>query len=447
MRRLLFVLLILTNFLMSCVEIDNSSEERSVVQLNGNKKTLNDVIGETEAIYGGGRYTFSLNDGQIHSENTIISVRAKWISIDGKTVSDSIPTIYITAKGTQELQVDSTIAYTIGSKDEFVIQNWRLPSLPESLTDVSVILTIPSDKQLYISAFDEKYYNSMISSTSRIRLNGHGSPITGRFNTHEGFEGAAKAEYPCCVAVPKRTKDGVWVCFHDDDNINALRYSNAKYVVCKRKIENGDTTYTQLNEAGKVIGNGPMPVSSVTWDFIKDKIIYIHAYYHIWGNQYVPKLEDFFDVCSKTGMIPMLSVHPALTTSEWEEIQSLAQKYNVLDKLDVKLRPSDDYVNPAYSVFGDKVQRYTIYVYSEEGFRWAINKLNTLGSKGHETPCIEMSSSITTKELAEAIIRNGYTCSVYDGTRTLTGEQMKEMMSWGVTEFTSNYNHSYGLNW
>ena len=143
----------------------------------------------------------------------------------------------------------------------------------------------------------------------------------------------------------------------------------------------------------------------------------------------------------------MLSVHPALTASDWEEIKSLAQKYNVLDKLDVKLRPGDDYVDPAYQVFGDKVQRYSIYVYSEEGCLWALNKLNTLGSKGAIAPCIEMLYSKANREMAEKILRNGYTCSIFDSSRTLTGERLKEMMSWGVTEFTSNYHHSYGLNW
>ncbi len=446
MRRLNFILFT-TVFLMACQTSDNSLEEPNTVKLIGNKKILNDIIGETEGIYGGGKYSFSLNDLGVYSENTIISVRSKWSSIAGKQKSDSVPVIQISAKGSQKYQKDSTIAYTIGNENEFAIQNWRLPSLPAYLTDISVNITIPSDKQLEISAFDEKYYNSIISSTSRIRLNAHGSPMTGKFNTYEGFEGAAKAGYPCCVAVPKRTKDGVWVCFHDDDNINGLRYSNAKVEVCKRKIENGDTIYTQYDEAGKVIGDAPMPVSQVTWEFIKDKIIFNNAYYYIWGEQYVPKLEEFFDVCSKTGMMPMLSVHPALTASDWAEIKSLAQKYNVLDKLDVKLRPGDDYVDPAYQVFGDEVQRYSIYVYSEEGCLWALNKLNTLGSKGYITPCIEMLYSIANREMAEIILRNGYSCSIFDSSRSLTGERLKEMMSWGVTEFTSNYHHSYGLNW
>lgn len=451
---MLYMCLAMMAFLASCQKESNTSEQaennssvEAVVQLTGNIVALNDVIGITEGAYGGGKYSFPLVGNEFYNGNTILSVRSKYSAIDGAVASDSVPTIQFTVKGTHKYQKDSTIVYTIGSKDEFEIQNWRLPSLPTSLTDIKVNISIPSDKQLFISTFKEEYYNTTMTSKSRVRVNAHGSPMTGRFNTVEGFQKASMAGYPCCVAVPKRTKDGVWVCFHDDDNINGLRYPNAKYWVCNRKIENGDTIYIQFDEKGKVVGNSAMPVEQLTWDFLKDKIVFNNAYYYIWGEQYVPKLEDFFDVCLKTGMIPMLSVHPALTASEWGEIKVLAQKYGVLNKLDVKLRPGGDYVNPAIQVLGNEIGRYSIYVYSAEGCHWSLNKLNSLREVGQETPAIEMLYSIATKNLAGEIVNNGYSCSVFDGTRTLTSERMKEMMSWGVTEFTSNYNHSYGLNW
>ena len=307
---------------------------------------------------------------------------------------------------------------------------------------------VPENQQLVVSSLsNEDLYSKPISETSRVRINAHGSPMTGKFNTEIGFLWAAKAGYPCCVAVPKKTADGVWVCFHDEDNINEIRYSNGIVPVCERKKVGGEYVYTQYDEAGNVIGNEPMPISGLTWEFLQDKIIYNESYYGIWGTQHIPKLEEFFRACSQTGMIPMLSVHPALTVSEWLEVKALAQKCGVVSKLDVKLRPGDDYVDAAVQALGNDILRYSIYVSSETGFQWALSKWNSLGSVGNQTPAIEMLYSFASSEYASQIRGYGFTCSVFDGTRNLSGEKLRNWISWGVTEITSNYNHSYGLNW
>lgn len=447
MKRLKFLLwCVIALLAVSCHK--ELPDNPSIDEIDGKKVSLNELAGVTDAILDGGLYSFTLPASYLSGENVIIYAKTEYRNLANKGVSDSVPTLRICAYGTALNQRDSTIAYSIGSRDGSVIQQWRLPPLPTCFTDVKIKIYVPDDKQLVVSSLsNEDLHCKPTSESSSIRINAHGSPMTGKFNTEMGFLWAAKAGYPSCVAVPKRTADGVWVCFHDEDNINEVRYSNGAFAVCERTKVGDEYVYTQYDEQGNVIGDSPMPISSLTWDFLRDKIIYNESYYGIWGTQHIPTLEDFFRVCSSTGMIPMLSVHPALTVSEWQEIRTIAQRYRVLNKLDVKLRQGDDYVDPAIQALGNDILRYSIYVSSETEYQWALNKLNSLGSIGKQTPAIEMLYKLASREKANLIISNGFTCSVFDGTRKLTGERSRQWIFWGVTEITSNYNHSYGLNW
>lgn len=447
MKKIKFLLLcVITILAVACHK--DLPENPSIDEIEGTKISLNELAGVTEAVYDGGQYSFTIPASLLSDGNVIIYAKTEFHNQVNKAASDSVPTLRICAYGSALNQRDSTIAYSIGRREGYVIQQWRLPTLPSCFSDVRVKVYVPDDKQLVVSALTNDDMRSKPNSeTSQVRINAHGSPMTGKFNTEMGFLWAAKAGYPCCVAVPKRTADGVWVCFHDEDNINEVRYSNGAFPVCERTKVGNEYIYTQYDEQGNVIGDSPMPISGLTWDFLQDKIIYNDSYYGIWGPQHIPTLEDFFRVCSRTGMIPMLSVHPALTATEWQEIKNLAQRHGVLSKLDVKLRPGDEYVDPAIQALGNDILRYSIYVSSETGYQWALAKLNSLGSIGNQTPAIEMLYSIASREYANQIISNGFSCSVFDGTRKLTGERSRQWISWGVTEITSNYNHSYGLNW
>lgn len=414
------------------------------VDVNGQNISLNELIGG-DTILNGGKYYFSVPDTFFTGENLIIYSKAKYHVVDSQNVTNNVPEIWISGYGSVLNQRDSTIKYVIGKEDDLVLQQWRIPNLPPVFTNVRVTIAVPVDKQLIIHPLEAEDYNEAPNSTtSKIRINAHGSPWTGMFNTQIGFEYAAKAGYPCCVAVPKRTSDGVWVCFHDDDNCNGLRYANGVVNVCKK---NTNGTYTQYDESGNVIGDNPMPISSLTWEFLQDKIVYKGNYYGIWGVQHIPTLEDFFRVCARTGMIPMLSVHPALTASEWQEIKNLAERCGVLNMLNLKLRKGDGYVDPAVQVFGNSIRRYSIYVTSEEEVQWSLNKLSSVGNVCQESFCIELTRAIAQKQLIEQITNNGFTCSVFDYTRNVTGKWLKETNSWGVTEYTTDFNHSAGLNW
>jgi hypothetical protein len=147
-------------------------------------------------------------------------------------------------------------------------------------------------------------------------------------------------------------------------------------------------------------------------------------------------------------MIPMLSCHPAYTEEDWNEIADLAKHYGILDRLSIKLRPSDAYVKPSLKVLGGQVREYVMYVYDEEGLQYALDQMkSTISKVGDVRLTIEMLDSFAQRDYVEDILKAGYVCSVFSSSRNFTGERINELMSWGVTEFTSNYNHSYGLNW
>lgn len=441
-KYLVFLLLVVT---VSC---HKELPDDTVIDnpINGRKVSLNEIANITDSVFSSGDYSFSIPSSLLTDENLIIYAKTKYRVLDASTASDDLPRIRFAARGVN--MGDSTIIYQIGKENDYIIQQWRLPSLPPCLTNARIKMTIPNGKELVVSSFQKSDFNVVPNSTtSKTRINAHGCPMIGKFNTIMGFEGAAKAGYPCCIAVPKRTSDGVWVCFHDDDNINEMRYPNCAVDVCKKETNGGDPVYTQYDESGNIIGHDPMPISSLTWDFLQDLVIYNDNYYGIWGVQHIPTLAEFFSVCKRTGMIPMLSVHPAMTVSEWQEVKALAERYGLLGKLDIKLRASDDSVDPAVQVLGNSVLRYSIFVTSEEGLQYSLNKLRSIGQVGQNTLMIELNRTIANREYVEQIVNNGYECSVSNTICNVKSLKLKEMVSWGVSEFTMCYHHSYGLDW
>lgn len=396
-------------------------------------------------------FSFQVPRSTYFTNNMYFTSEALYHLKENHTDSGIKPIIQIVVKGKKYGQADSTIAYTIGDNERFILKQWRLPTLHPSLTTIIIKIDIPEDKELLIRNFYFNYTNPAPYIHRRdIRLNAHGSNITAPFNTYNGFIRAAKAGYPCCIAVPKRTKDGVWVCYHDDDNITNMRYSNGQVICLKTKDNSGNDIYTHYDESGNVIGQEAMPIGSLTWEFLRDKIIF----QYVWTGEKIPTLEDFFSVCAKTGMAPMLSVHPGLTRSEWEEVCEIATRHGLLDKLNVKLVPTDADINPAIEVMGDQIESYTFEASTDIKYNMLISKLPSIISRLNRARIgIESTNGYITKqkvfealELGKQHGKNLFYAAIMTD-RDITGERYEELISWGVSEFTDNYNPSYGLNW
>ena len=97
----------------------------------------------------------------------------------------------------------------------------------------------------------------------------------------------------------------------------------------------------------------------------------------------------------------------------------------------------------AHDVLGDAIDGYTLDTSSTD-FASVIASLSGLNIGTKKT--IEWSANNVTMEAVEATLNAGFTCAVWYVGR-ITGARYKELMSYGVTEFTDDYNCNFGLVW
>ena len=382
-------------------------------------------------------FTFTNQSNGKVNENMIISAEAKYIN----DADDAAPTIQI-----EYLSGTSTIytspAYTIGRKNEYEQKEWRMPPFTKGYSMV-VTVTIPANVTLYIKEMSNRYSDVVNRPAVGFRMNAHIRQYN--FNTLKGFTLSAKVGYPCAVVVPKRTSDGVWCCFHDDDNITGLTYPNGQ-MVCAKTTSEGSTIYTQYDSEGNVIGNSAIPVSSISWS---DLSTYIYS-----SGSHVASLEDFFSVCAKTGMHPMFSWHPLPNAEQMEEVKNLVIKFGLLPYLNIKFSFSSggsssiSAMNRAYSVFGSDIESYAGDVNTNNSITDIISDLGATDiDKTKVRLGIEFFNSKVTEEKVQALLAAGYFAAIAWMTEDPTGEMMDYWIRNGVTEFTEYRNYSNGLNW
>ena len=339
----------------------------------------------------------------------IITTFAKYSGSEAPTIQFRQGSIYLSN------------VFDIGNDIEYSVNSWRIPSPVEANSVATLIFAIPDGTTLYMKAFDACENDKTSNYQHGIRLNAH-LGLLGMCpeNTMFSFYMAYKNGYPACITVPKVTADGKLVCFHDDDTITRL-------------LRNADGTTIE----------GTYKISDLTYDEILqyDAGIYLN---NVYAGEKVPLLEDFFTFCAQTGMMPILSTHPALTTSEWEEVKRLAQSVGILNKLRIK---SFDLaiLATAHSVFGNSVDGYTydVNTFTDPSVKVAEYSALNLNAK---CLAIEWDSTYVTQEAINETISGGFIPSVWNVAR-MTGARYKQLIKMGISEFVDDYNCCFGLPW
>lgn len=408
-------------------------------------------------------FYFSVTPKVSVNMNVIVSSFAKFIN----ETDDEVPTIQFRyLKGANEIY--KSPAYIIGCKDEYIQKEWRIPRFFEG-TVLNVNVVIPKNVTLYIKEISNRYSNEMTRQSIGYRMNAHIDLFEGGFNSMRAFVESAKLGYPCCICVPKRTSDGVWVCFHHDNHIeNAL------------KDDNGNTPAD--NYSG-TIGNNGLYISDLTYEKLQTYHYKTASFDGVYEK--VPTLEDFFAVCAKTGMHPMFSWHP-IPSEEYmrNEIRPMAEKFGLLPYLNIKIPFSDSsnsetYMNRLYRVFGNDIESYTADFNSTDTISDIIERLDATDAGQNNDKVrvgIELFNSLindnnssedseeeeeesesvnegvdesiytdTTK--VDAIREAGYFAAIAWMTHNPSGKLLEYWIKNGVTEFTEYKMMSYGLNW
>ena len=111
--------------------------------------------------------------------------------------------------------------YRMGKSGEYSCQTWRVPPLFLPNMTLTVCINIPTGTVLSVKNFSTSADSEPKVQRSGIRHNAHlGFWGIAPDNTMPAFELAAICGFSACIAVPKVTKDGVFVCLHDDKAIN-----------------------------------------------------------------------------------------------------------------------------------------------------------------------------------------------------------------------------------
>ena len=361
-----------------------------------------------------------------------------------ETVSFSIPNsgncnpILITSRASFEGATAPTISYTvgvynsipfeIGSAEDLLVQQWRVPPIMGNMPNAIITITVPTGSKLKIDSFTTEYCSN-IPKNGITRINSHlGFLAYAPEQTLASIEAAAIMGYQRCIVNPIRTSDGVWMCYHGGKDYLSSDGTKANAIaIADEDFKN--YSYSQIRAYEIVTSNS------------------MHNY---WKGCKVPTLEEVFALMARTGMHPIFSVHPMPDASEWNEIKALLVKYELLNKLTIKVFSVASFI-AVKEIFGNSIECYIVITYETTlaAVELVCDSFNNNKGNIKVRLGVELGTTSTyTEEFISAIINKGFypTVESYSG-RVANGAAFKQLMSYGATDFTDDINPNCGLNW
>ena len=333
---------------------------------------------------------------------------------------EQAPTIEFHIFASDKTRFYTSHVYNLGVRNDFAIKQWRVPPLMFSDATLVVKVEVPEGTVLKVRSFGADYDSNIKDWNGGLRHNAH-LGFLGMItpNTMASYEIAALCGFPACIVNPRKTADGVFVCMHNPTINDTAR------------DENGQRPEEDL------------PIDQLNYDDLAKWDVGVSRN-HIWKGLRIPKLDDFFAMCSRTGMRPMFSTHPIFTIDEWKQIKAMLIRHGILRNLHIKSFDLDNLKN-AYTVFGTEIDGYTW-----DRVEFADEDLASLVNAGiDKTKCrlgMEIAFKNCTQESTEKIIKEGLFAAVW-AVKKRTADEYESVISWGVTEFTEDYHCSMGLNW
>ena len=322
-------------------------------------------------------------------------------------------------EGQTEKPRHSTFYYTLGRKNDPTRQQWRMAPTFHPALHAEIEVKIPEGTKLYFSEFHNAYADPPRWNDVGIRFNAHLGYKVAPLNARPAVELAAQCGFSTCIINPKEIADGELICMHDPRVVKYARDENGDRVDDTRSIY--AMTYPEI----------------ARWDYgLRASEIY--------RGTGILKLEDYFEICAKTGMKPMFSAHEdAVRISGWHRIEKMLQKFGLTQYLHVKA-PCVDTLELAFSVFGDRIDGYTLDYNGPEDL--AASELAGANCRLMIESWFE---KYTCREDVQRILDYGFTAAAFgfSPTNTESMDTYRRLIDWGVTEFTEDFHCSLGLNW
>lgn len=312
--------------------------------------------------------------------------------------------------------------YEIGHSREFYRKEWRIMPVFNRYNTVRISFIIPEGVRLYIRSIKTKNNYGTRERDIGIRYHGHGG-CTNAF----GMQLTAEAGFTSCITIPKFTKDGIGVCMHDDDSII-------------RELS--------FDDGSKVEAGGPLdkPLSEFTYDELMEFSASWRNRSDVFAGIRIPTMDEYFRICSMTGMQPIFSVHPTLTKDQWLYVRELLIKYRLLEHFWVKSGTVETQ-KICNEVFGTEIAgRILIQGASKD---WDPNELAEemeLDPKKNNVVIEFFGFAATEKKIVTAK-NEGFLVSIAAMKGGVSGPQMMKLIDLGVTEFTLDHHLSMGLDW
>lgn len=356
----------------------------------------------------------------------ILSSTAKF-----ESESENVPTVQIRLINENGKTLYYSPVYQIGHSREFYRREWRVPPMQGEYDTLFLHFLIPEGVRLHLRSIGTKRNTRYRAGEFGIRYHGHaGFPGYAPGNTAFGFQMAAEVGFTSCITIPKFTKEGLGVCFHDDASVlKILR-----------------------REDGSIIEPGD-PEDKPVCEFTYEELLKLDAGLkknHIYKGHRVPTMDEFFRICSMTGMQPIFSVHPDLTKDQWVYVRRLLEKYRLLDQFWIKLGDPVG-LKPALEVFDDSVAGYILIQRSRDNWDPDEHVKECGLDKNRHRIVIEFFYIPFTEagidEKIKTAREEGYVVSVAAMTGGTSGVAMQKLIDMGVSEFTLDHHCSMGLDW
>ena len=371
----------------------------------------NDDGSFTESFY------VTLGGRELFTELFIISSTAYYESDSG-----NIPAVQVRIVDGEDKTLYYSPVYEIGHPREFYRKEWRIMPIFDRYDTVKIAFIIPEGVRLYVRNIKFKHNYGYRERDIGIRFHGHNG-ATSAF----GMQLAAEAGFTSCITIPKFTKDGIGVCMHDDETvIKELSYDDGR----------------------KVIEGSPLdkPISEFTYEELMQFSNSWRKRSNIFAGARIPTMDEYFRICSMTGMQPVFSVHPELTKDQWLYVKDLLIKYRLLEHFWVK---SGDVVTQKLcnEVFGTEIAGRILIQGAAQNWDPAERAREMeLDARLHNV-VIEFFGFAATEKKIETAKNEGFLVSVAAMKGGASGPQMMRFIDLGVTEFTLDHHLSMGLDW
>lgn len=346
---------------------------------------------------------------------SIISAVARYESENGE-----IPAVQIRIIDGTGHSIYFSPVYEIGHKREFYRREWRIMPTIDRYDTVRVSFIIPEGVRLFIRDFRLKRNYGYREKDIGIRYHGHGG-----LTSVLGWQLVAEMGFTSAIAVPKFTKDGVGVCIHDTNVIKELRLDDC----------------SMPEEGGKY----DKPVCELTYDELLELNVW-NRKSDIFTGMRVPTLEEFFRICSHTGMQPIFSVHPALTKEQWIYVRKLLIKYRLLEHFWIKAGDVERF-KPALEVFDNEIAGYIMIFGAKSTLKPTELEAEVGFDRKRHKLVVEYFGHVVTRNQILDARKEGYHVSIAAMRGGVSGPRMEEMIELGVSEFTVDHHCSMGLSW